>query len=165
MRNNRPWGLKSSNTANTRGYQLSNFQIGRNEANYFKTNRQRVREIPIFGCWQSGIHPRCLSTRLGGRSTGCPMITSSAQTKRPVFKPAAENNQRYRRHPIVRRTLSMSTSAWVPRPIWQPGMSIEQKSSVAVKLKVELLPSIGLWTKSWDKSPTNLLAASFGFVV
>ena len=94
-----------------------------------------------------------------------PMITSSAQTKRPVFKPAAENNQRYRRHPIVRRTLSMSTSAWVPRPIWQPGMSIEQKSSVAVKLKVELLPSIGLWTKSWDKSPTNLLAASFGFVV
>ena len=47
-------------------------------------------------------------------------------------------------------------------PIWQPGMSTEQKPSAAVKLKVELLPSIGLWAKSWDKSPINLLAASFG---
>jgi hypothetical protein len=32
----------------------------------------------------------------------------------------------------------------------------------AVKLKVELLPSIGVWAKSWGKSLRNLLAASFG---
>src|SRR5258708_8959223 len=56
----------------------------------------------------------------------------------------------------------MSTSAWVPGPIWQPGMSIEQESSAAVKSKVELLASIGLWAKSWGKSLINLLAASFG---
>ena len=41
-------------------------------------------------------------------------------------------------------------------------MSIEQDSSAAVKSKVELLPSIGLWAKSWAKSLINLLAASFG---
>jgi hypothetical protein len=35
-------------------------------------------------------------------------------------------------------------SAWVPGPIWQPGMSIERKSSAAVKSKVELLPWIDL---------------------
>jgi hypothetical protein len=91
-----------------------------------------------------------------------PMITSCAQTKRPVFKPAAENNRRYRRRPIARHTSSMSTSAWVPGPIWQPGMSIEQESSAAVKSKVELLPWIGLWARSWGKSLINLLAASFG---
>ena len=33
--------------------------------------------------------------------------------------------------------------------IWQAGMSIEQESSAAVKSKVELLPWIGLWAKSW----------------
>jgi hypothetical protein len=64
--------------------------------------------------------------------------------------------------PIARCTSSMSTSAWVPGPTWQPGISIEQESSVAVKSKLELLPSIGLWSKSWGKSLINLLAASFG---
>jgi hypothetical protein len=90
------------------------------------------------------------------------MITSSAQTKRPVFKLATENIRRCRWHPIARRTSSMSTSAWGPGPIWQPGMSIEQESSAAVKSKMELLPSIGLWAKLWGKSLINLLAASFG---
>ena len=51
--------------------------------------------------------------------------------------------------PIVPRTSSISTSAWGPGPIWQAGMSIEQESSAAVKSKVELLPWIGLWAKSW----------------
>jgi hypothetical protein len=31
-------------------------------------------------------------------------------------------------------------------------MSIEQESSAAVKSKMELLPSIGWWAKSWGKS-------------
>ena len=85
--------------------------------------------------------PSSIFTNASGRALHwVAMITSSAQTKRPVFKPAAENNQPYRRHPIARRTSSMSTSAWGPGPIWQPGMSIEQESSAAVKSKVELLP-------------------------
>jgi hypothetical protein len=49
------------------------------------------------------------------------MITSSAQTKRPVFKPAAENNRRCRRRPIAPRTSSMSTSAlgaWTYLAAW-----------------------------------------------
>src|SRR5271170_7495469 len=46
----------------------------------------------------------------------------------------------------------MSTSAWVPGPTWQPGVSIEQESLAVVKSRVELLPSIGLWAKSWSKS-------------
>jgi hypothetical protein len=51
-------------------------------------------------------------TNVSGRALHwVPMITSSAQTKRPVFKPAAENNRRCRRRPIARRTSSMSTSA------------------------------------------------------
>ena len=32
-------------------------------------------------------------------------------------------------------------------------MSIEQESSAAVKSKVELLPWIGLWAKSWGQEP------------
>jgi hypothetical protein len=32
-------------------------------------------------------------------------------------------------------------------------MSIEQDSSAAVKSKVELLPWIGLWAKSWGQEP------------
>jgi hypothetical protein len=63
--------------------------------------------------------------------------------KQPTLPPA---------RPIARRTSSMSTSAWVPGPTWQPGMSIEQESSAAVKSKVELLPSIGLWAKSWARA-------------
>jgi hypothetical protein len=113
-------------------------------------------------CRQSRTHPRSLPTPSGRAFHWVAMITSSAQTKRPVFKPAAENNRRCRRRPIARCTSSMSISAWGPGPIWQPGMCIEQESSAAVKSKVELLPSIGLWAKSWGKSLINLLAASFG---
>jgi DDE superfamily endonuclease len=47
----------------------------------------------------------------------------------------------------------MSTSAWVPGPIWQLGMSIEQESSAAVKSKVELLPSIRLVGEVMGQEP------------
>jgi hypothetical protein len=49
--------------------------------------------------------------------------------------------------------------AWTYLAAWDV---IEQESSAAVKSKVELLPWIGLWAKSWGKSLINLLAASFG---
>jgi hypothetical protein len=45
------------------------------------------------------------------------------------------------------------SSAWVPGPIWQLGMSIEQESSDVVKSKVELLPWIGFSAKSWGQEP------------
>jgi hypothetical protein len=107
--------------------------------------------------------PSSIFTNASGRALhSVPMITSSAQTKRPVFKPAAENSRRRRRRPIAPRTASMSTSAWGPGPIWQLGMSIEQESSAAVKSKVELLRWTGLWATSWGKSLTNRLVASFG---
>jgi hypothetical protein len=42
------------------------------------------------------------------------------------------------------------------------GMSIGRKSSVAAKSRAESLSWIGWSAKSWAKSPTNLLAESFG---
>src|SRR6201988_985928 len=106
--------------------------------------------------------PFSIFTNASGRAFHwAPTITSSAQMKRPVFKPAAENNQRYRRLPIARCMANIGTSGWGPGPIWQPAMSIEQESSAAVKSKAELLRSIGLWATSWGKSLLNLLPCSF----
>jgi hypothetical protein len=119
--------------------------------------------FPVIRTLPQKPDPSLIFTNVSGRALHwVPTIMSSAQTKRPVFKPAAENNRRCRWRPIARSTSSMSTSAWVPGPTWQLGMSIEQESSAAAKSKVELLPSIGLWAKSWGKSLINLLAASFG---
>jgi len=47
--------------------------------------------------------------------------------KQPTLPPAP-NRPTYVEHEYFR--------AWVPGPIWQPGMSIEQMSSAAVKSKV-----------------------------
>jgi hypothetical protein len=103
--------------------------------------------------------PSSIFTNVSGRVQ---MITSSAQTKRPVFKPAAENIPRlplapnrptYVEHEYFRLGAWTYLAAWdVHRP----------RASAAVKSKVELLPSIGLWAKLWGKSLINLPAASFG---
>src|SRR5262245_41344364 len=47
------------------------------------------------------------------------MITSSPQTKRRVFKPAAGNSRRCRQGPTARLASSTSTSAKVPGPTWR----------------------------------------------
>ena len=53
-----------------------------------------------------------------------PMITSSAQTTRPVFKPVAENNPRCPSRPIVPRTSSMRPFAcYLTR--WRMGIAVQ----------------------------------------
>ena len=66
--------------------------------------------------------PSSIFTNVSGRALHwVPMITSSVQTKRPVFKPAAENNRRCRWRPIARRTSEpeyFRMGAWTYLAAW-----------------------------------------------
>jgi hypothetical protein len=72
--------------------------------------------------------------------------------KQPTL-PLAPNRPTYVEHEYFRM------GAWTYLAAWDV---YRARVFAAVKLKVELLPSIGVWAKSWGKSLRNLLAASFG---
>jgi hypothetical protein len=74
-------------------------------------------------------------------------------TKRPAFKPDGANSPHSHQLPAVPLASSTSTFAKAPGPTWRLGMSIGQKSSVAVKSTAESPPVDRLVSQVMGQEP------------